>query len=327
MEPISVINEQLKEFCIEFIMVYENSTGKKINEPSSDKLKIHPFAKFLLERYNEINEFISDYDFYHDYSGQKNLTILGLTLNERALSDFAKSYPKQGMEISDSNFTGGFEKEEIWRKLISEKGDFVERIFLVIDRSGKNTQSKFFLFFPVFLFVFAVFTPEIDGAFFMKEELNFSEFFDYKTLSGSQENILTYIPTSVPRNIILKKNEYLFLEVKSYNPLKKTKKDEKVFDDFGKAMEAFITKTHKFIIPFFMNLPKNKGKELSFRLLFVYNGDFAEDAEMVEKCKTKNQQQSDKKKVGFEVFILIPNCCLACQITKPRRNLSKVKRI
>ena len=161
----------------------------------------------------------------------------------------------------------------------------------------------------------------------MKEELNFSEFFDYKTLSGSQENILTYIPTSVPRNIILKKNEYLFLEVKSYNPLKKPKKDESFFVDFGKAMEDFITKTHRFIIPFFMNLPKNKGKELSFRLLFLYNGDFAEDAEMIEKCKKKNKKQSEKKTLASKFFILIPNCCLACQITKTRRNLSKLKRI
>ena len=276
-----------------------------------------------MERYNEINEFISDYDFYHDYSGQKNLTILGLTLNERALSDFAKSYPKQGMEISDSNFTGGFEKEEIWRKLISEKGDFVERIFLVIDRLGKNTQSKFFLFFPVFLFVFAVFTPEIDGAFFMKEELNFSEFFDYKNLSGSQENILTYIPTSVKRNIILKKNEYLFLEVKSYNPLKKQNKDESFFVDFGKAMEDFITKTQRFIIPFFMNLPKNKGKELSFHLLFLYNGDFAEDAEMVEKCKKKNKKQSDKKNVGFEVFYFNSELLLGLPNNKTQEKLKQ----
>ena len=108
------------------------------------------------------------------------------------------------------------------------------------------------------------------------------EFFQLALDDNKKESVITQIEPKDRKSYYIKQNNIVLLEIKAYNPLKRSTNVIYQEDaDYKNELENFFNKCQKTVIPYFVRKQKQKNqknqKNLTFHLIFCYNGELEED--------------------------------------------------
>ena len=244
MEPWEKNLEKEKKFLTEF------KNGEPDNETDL-------FVQLILRDIEKRTKYI--YSSQFDLS--KNPKYMFLRLNEERIKEDLQRFKnnEEFSTISKQLLKRGFQNESVWRKILSMKCEEKERIMLsIFTRQDEKRLVK------------AACTRELDGVFTAKEDFEFCQ-----TVA---ENFLT--PSSIKmNNLLIQKNNLIFLECKAFNPLK-----DKL--NYKNRLEIFLTTVIKWLPIIYQKEGKQKA-----HLIFCYNGEYEED-----KLSDKLLEQIDPQK-------------------------------
>ena len=145
---------------------------------------------------------------------------------------------------------------------------------------------------------------EIDGSYKSNQDFDLFKWFQFLN-----QSVLTDIGPPLnaePTNFLIKTGDYILYEVKAYNPNKESPKNFEFCQNYATNLKKFFNKCSTIILPFFAKY--GYFKDITFHLVFFYNGDFSEDRVTTQKIKeeffnTKNNKLSQIHNLNVNLIV------------------------